>query len=132
MEIIRLNYLWSHAHEAHDMRHSTKKPNAEESAWIVAVKTHNCVACEVRGLDNPFEGCDAHHLLSGGRRISHLSTIGLCPWHHRGHPAPMSDSGSCRIHYGPSLMDGSKRFHDEYGTDEDLMGLQKRILAGTA
>jgi hypothetical protein len=111
---------------------STGKPTKEEAEWIVAVKTHNCVACEVQSLDNPWGGCDAHHLLSGGRRLGHLFTIGLCPWHHRGVTIGHNPVPVWRMQFGPSLMDGSKTFHEAYGSDEDLMGLQKRILAGTA
>jgi hypothetical protein len=106
---------------------STGKPTKEEADWIVAIKTHNCVACEVQGLDNPFEGCDAHHLLSGGRRIGHDATVGLCPWHHRAVPV-WSDAKRTRSAYGPSLMDGSKLFRDAYGTDDELLALQKRLL----
>jgi hypothetical protein len=33
-----------------------------------------------------------------------------------------------RIRFGPSLMDGSKLFREAYGTDSELLALQKRLL----
>lgn len=32
--------------------------------------------------------------------------------------------------YGPSLMDGSKRFREAYGTDDELLALQERMIRG--
>lgn len=107
---------------------STGKPTAEEAAWIVAVKEGPCLACLIRSGERMI-GCDAHHLLSGGIRIGHLATIGLCVWHHRGMPI-MDGHGAdvCRKVFGPSLMDGSKLFRDAYGTDDELLQMQKEVL----
>lgn len=103
---------------------STTTPTAEESAWLVAVKEGPCLACLIF-TGNRYHGCDAHHLLSGGVRIGHLATIGLCAWHHRGiHPVRWD----MREEYGPSLMDGSKLFRAAYGTDAELLALQKQVL----
>lgn len=105
---------------------STTTPTAEESAWLVAVKEGPCLACLIF-TGRKFLGCDAHHLLSGGVRIGHLATIGLCAWHHRavpelGYPATMREL------FGPSLMDGSKLFRAAYGADAELLALQKQVL----
>jgi hypothetical protein len=105
---------------------STGKPTAEESAWIVAIKEGRCVACYLRAQFN--DGCDAHHLLSGGRRRGHLFTIGLCAWHHRGVPDMHCTVKEMRELFGVSLMDGSKLFRDAYGTDDELLQLQKEVL----
>ena len=35
-----------------------------------------------------------------------------------------------RAHFGPSLMDGSRLFHDTYGSDDELIALQTDILEG--
>lgn len=106
---------------------STTTPTAEESAWLVAVKEGPCLACLIF-TGNRYHGCDAHHLLTGGVRIGHLATIGLCAWHHRG----MGDDGRIprywREDFGPSLMDGSKLFRAAYGTDAELLALQKQVL----
>lgn len=105
---------------------STGKPTKEEAEWIVAVKEGPCLAC-LRKLGIRVLGCDAHHLLSGGRRRGHMDTIGLCAWHHRGYSGD-EPVAYVRDYYGPSLMDGSKLFRDAYGTDDELLALQKRLL----
>lgn len=105
---------------------STNAPTKAESAWIVAVKEGPCLACYT--LAKVCPGSDAHHLLSGGRRRGHMATIGLCAWHHRGVPDWGCTASEMRESYGPSLMDGSKLFRDAYGTDDELLALQKRLL----
>lgn len=109
---------------------STGKPTKEEADWIVAVKEGPCLACWKRDRQW-MVGCDAHHLLSGGIRIGHMATIGLCVWHHRGMPEMNGyPSELCRRVLGPSLMDGSKLFREAYGSDEELLELQRRIVRG--
>lgn len=105
---------------------STGKPTKKEAEWIVAVKEGPCLACLLQGYRR--EGCDAHHLLSGGRRRGHLFTIGLCEWHHRGVTQGLNGPMIWRMQYGPSLMDGSKLFRDAYGTDDELLEAQRRLL----
>lgn len=114
---------------------STGKPTKAESERIEAVKSGPCLACIAWGESGnaPWGfhvtiGCDAHHLLSGGRRIGHMATVGLCPWHHRQVPDWGCTAKEMRAYYGPSLMDGSKTFRDTYGDDESLMKLQNELL----
>lgn len=106
---------------------STNAPTKSEAEWIVAVKEGPCVACFVWTQDE-YRGCDAHHLLSGGRRRGHMATIGLCKWHHVGQPDNGVLPRYMREDFGPSLMDGSKLFREAYGTDDELLALQKRLL----
>lgn len=108
---------------------STTTPTKEEAAWLVAVKQGPCLACLIFTGERRH-GCDAHHLLSGGRRIGHLATIGLCAWHHRGMIYEPNPRGFQRMRdaLGPSLMDGSKPFRAAYGTDAELLALQKQVL----
>lgn len=106
---------------------STGKPTKEEAARIVAVKEGPCLACLIRNGEEIL-GCDAHHLLSGGRRIGHMATIGLCAWHHRGVPDEATPASLMRQELGPSLMDGSLRFMQEYGPNHILLEKQNRLL----
>lgn len=111
---------------------STGKPTKEEAEWIVAVKEGPCLACYLWTLGGWWCGCDAHHLMSGGRRIGHMATIGLCAYHHRG---ILTGEGGFKAHrdrLGPSLMDGSRTFHGVFGPDSELLELQKLIVAGRA
>ena len=105
---------------------------------IERIKNGPCMACLTWARNGQMpgilvqHGCDAHHLLSGGRRRGHDATIALCPWHHRAvatehQPAPM-----LRGILGPSLMDGSKVFREAYGTDEELLRLQSEWIAEEA
>lgn len=110
---------------------SIGRPTKEEAAWIVEVKMGPCVACW-NWPDAPITfGCDAHHLLSGGRRRGHSATIGLCPWHHRGVPLEETVPATRAI-YGPSLMDGSKLFHAAYGSDDELLKVQRGLIGDSA
>ncbi|UPG86834.1 Ref family protein [Luteibacter aegosomatis] len=114
---------------------STGKPTKTESERIDRIKRGECVCCHLNHslgrLRAAFQGCDAHHLLSGARRRGHTFTIGACPWHHRGvRPfGEMTDKEAADL-YGPSLAHGSKPFHAFYGSDDDLLALQERLLEG--
>lgn len=102
------------------------------------IKFHvGCLAC--RRDHDSLVPAEAHHLLSGGRRISHDATVPLCPWHHRG--ACNSDAGSIdmEILYGPSLALSKRKFHELYGTDEEMLDetnrrvkeFESRTIGGT-
>lgn len=117
------------------MKTSTGQANAEESQWMEACKVGVCVACFVWEQSEdapddflPIYGCDYHHTKSGNIRRGHLFGFGLCTWHHRGHPPEGHTSRSARIWFGPGLMDGSKRFNGAYGSDDDLIEVQRDIL----
>ena len=114
---------------------STGRPTKEEEARIIACKEGSCVACLAWAESDqaplgfaPVHGCDYHHILSGGRRIGHMSGMGLCAWHHRGVPSWGCTVKEMRAHYGPSLMDGSKLFHAAYGSDDELLAGQNLLL----
>jgi hypothetical protein len=82
----------------------------------------------------PYRGaCEAHHLLSGGRRRGHLFTVGLCRWHHQAVPPRegMSEASAMAM-YGPSVATGSKPFHLMYGSDDKLLEFQNALLAQVA
>jgi len=107
----------------------------DESSRVVAAKEGPCIACLVWSRTAPFpffvtHGCDYHHLLSGSRRRGHRYGIALCYWHHRAGLDFGSIAPEMRTYYGPSLMDGSKRFHEAYGSDEELLAIQDELLQG--
>lgn len=101
-----------------------------QEARIVVVKEGRCVACWLDG--RVTLGCDAHHLLSGGQRIGHEATVALCTWHHRGMPFEGWTPRMMTAEFGPSLANGSKPFRHRYGSDQDLLALQERMLRGDA
>ncbi|MFL9582385.1 Ref family recombination enhancement nuclease [Stenotrophomonas sp. AB1(2024)] len=114
---------------------STGRPTNAEAARIMACKEGPCVACLAWAEGDqaplgftPVCGCDYHHLLSGGRRRGHMFGVGVCPWHHRGVPNWGCTVKEMRVHYGPSLMDGSRLFHAAYGSDDELLAGQNLLL----
>ena len=93
-----------------------------------------CLCCQMRGVDQP--NCTtAHHLLSGGRRRGHRYTVNLCEWHHYARPVVITRS-SVEGHtdewmtekYGPSLLLGSKAFHAQFGTDDELLEYTNSLI----
>lgn len=108
------------------MNHSTKKMNRAESDRITAIKELGCIIARLRGHGWVYP--EAHHLLSGNKRIGHMATIGLNPYSHRGVPFNGWTLAQCREWFGPSLADGSKPFHAEFGSDAELLAIQNKML----
>ena len=106
--------------------HSTGTPTKAEAARMTAIKEGPCVACHQRGVSSWCP--EVHHLLSGGRRIGHMATVGLCSWHHRSVIAFGCSGAEMRDHFGPSLNEGSKPFHAEFGSDPELLAYQNALL----
>lgn len=93
----------------------------------------HCMACVQRGIDLRGQGLvQWHHLLSGGRRMGHQATIGLCCWHHMAQPFWLHTHEDMREHYGPSLAEGSKPFHAAFGSDAILLAMQNEYLKEAA
>lgn len=111
---------------------STTTPTAEEQAHIDLVKKLGCLCCWMMGYPHDIEAgalVEAHHLLSGGIRRGHLFTVGLCLWHHRGRTYVFGwDHGKHRAKLGPSLAEGSDPFHEAFGTDDQLLDFQHRLI----
>lgn len=110
---------------------STTTPTKAEAQWITDVKRFGCLCCMALGYrwerDGPL--VEAHHLLSGSIRRGHLFTIGLCAWHHRA--AVVVSGWSLAVHrrlLGPSLAEGSVPFHARFGTDDELLAKQQRLV----
>jgi hypothetical protein len=113
---------------------STGKATVAELARIVLVKKLGCICCMLnREMGMPtacFGPCEAHHLLSGGRRRGHKATIGLGQWHHQAvRPYDAMTTDETIERFGPSVATGSKPFHALYGTDDELLEFQEALLA---
>lgn len=115
---------------------STGSPTKAESSRIDTIKRMECMACRHNRItrtrpSTEFDGCDAHHLLSGGKRIGHAATIALCPWHHRAvkpNGFEWMGVGGCIDAFGPSVATGSKPFHETYGSDAELLAAQNALI----
>lgn len=98
----------------------------EQRRWL-RFRDIGCIACHKLG----FRGvpADVHHLLSGGRRISHSDTIPLCPYHHRGNlPDALTITQTVTL-LGPSLALSSRLFRQKFGSDEELLALTNELVA---
>ena len=73
-------------------------------------------------------GGDYHHLKSGNIRRGHRYGINLCGWHHVRQPIAGMSHAETANKYGPSLMDGSRLFHAEYGSDDELLKMQDELI----
>lgn len=83
-----------------------------------AITRLGCIACILSGSWRT-PGVP-HHLLSGGRRIGHLSTICLCdPGHHQN-----AAIGSWKISRHPNKA----RFEAAYGTEEELLAKTRELV----
>lgn len=115
------------------MQHSTGTPTAAEAERIELAKAGPCMAClvfQMAGLLSSHRvvyGCDYNHAKSGNRRRGHFFGFALCVWHHRRHPVEGKTLSQTRVIYGPSLMDGSRVFHETYGSDDDLIEQQTHV-----
>ncbi len=116
------------------MRHSTGKPTKEEEARIIAAKEGPCVCCFIqlhRGLiddeDVSYQN-DYNHCKSGNKRRGHMAGFGVCLWHHRGIYFPEHSRAHMEDWYGPSIMSGSRKFHEYFGSDDYLIDLQTKII----
>lgn len=89
-----------------------------EEEWIEAITDIGCVACFVQGF--PGTPGEVHHMLDeGGRRLGHLHTLCLCsPGHHR------NATGGQKISRHPFKA----RFEKAYGTEAQLLELEKRLV----
>ena len=106
-----------------------------------AIREIKCICCLLAGKRPML--AEKHHLLTtglhgNGKRRGEKFTIGLCTYHHRGaHGVGMQYARSCKEEgYGPSLGDEPRAFRQRFGTDDELLELQekliKRYMAGHA
>jgi len=109
------------------MKHSTGNPTKSEAKRMDTIKdASECVCCKKRKLLSSY--VEIHHLLSGNKRMGHMFTVGLCPWHHRGVPMYGYTRRQMQEIYGDSLAHGSKIFRAQFGSDMDLLEMQNEVL----
>lgn len=113
-----------------------KRPTAAELEHMARCKVGPCIPCLSMyrqgriSEDEVFVGGDYDHKKSGNIRRGHMFGFCSCAWHHRGHPWGALAHAHMRAVWGPSLMDGSRLFRETYGSDDELISLQRRILEG--
>lgn len=105
---------------------SLPKPTTRQIRRWQRMQELGCVASILDGvLGVPGE---IHHLLSGGRRISHNHTVCLSPWHHRGIVPEGRTAADYEHIHGPSLALKPNAFRRRYGDEEELLAIQDALL----
>jgi len=104
---------------------SLPNPTKAEALRHRLIIEGGCIACWLYA--ELHTACEVHHLTTGGKhgqlRRGHAFTLGICPWHHRG-----VGSKSLIATVGPSYQHTPRKFREVFGTDDELMVVQARIL----
>lgn len=105
------------------MKSSLGSPTKEEKKKIrICTQEIGCVPCLLRGLGN--NPADWHHVLRGGRRVSHSHGFANCPYHHRGIiPLGFTEKQVKEV-MGPSMAKNPKDFEEIFGTQDELIDVQ--------
>lgn len=91
-----------------------------------AIHAGNCMACAQIGEDLTNSGYVQWHHTAGKKH--HQLTCGICLWHHMARPMFVLSHQECRDRFGPSLAEGSKPFHQRFGTNAELLARQNALL----
>lgn len=100
--------------------------NAEESKWMGRIAREGCICCRIQL--GTHEATTVHHITSGGRRLGHLFTIPLCPWHHQGYCKQGMTSTKMAAVFGPSLAKSKTEFERIFGTELELLEKVRQCL----
>ena len=111
------------------MKSSLKSATKAEKRRFMRLQDVGCIACRI-AVGTGGIPSDIHHILSGGRRISHSATLPLCCWHHRGLPVGDMDIDAMDLLLGPSLALSKRRFINRFGTEMELLEMVNKILSG--
>jgi hypothetical protein len=105
-----------------------RKATKAELAHLAAVKRLPCLACRKQWRAQPSI-TEGHHVLSGGKRRGHMYVVPLCRWHHQSELSLGFTKDAMTVVYGPSLANGSKPFHEAFGSDLELLAETEQLLA---
>jgi len=108
------------------MKTSTGALTKSQKRRFDAMYSLGCIACRIAG--HGFEPAQIHHILSGGKRIGHDATIGLCPWHHVGETSFGMPAHEMQAKRGPSMFGKKRAFVEIYGTEAELLAMTNELL----
>ena len=112
------------------MHSKAKGPTKAEKKRMEKIVELGCVCCRMRlprkDSHNIGPG-ECHHLLDGGVRRGHAFTICLCAFHHRGDDGGWGKDYAIQFK-GQSLAYDARAFHEEFGTDDELLEYQNTLL----
>ncbi|WP_280883811.1 Ref family recombination enhancement nuclease [Stenotrophomonas sp. 1278] len=108
-------------------------PTRAEAERIRVAKRGPCMVCLLLFMRNllpehrVIRGCEYHHCKSGNIRRGHAFGFAMCEWHHERKPLQGKSFQWMSRVYGWSLKEGSRTFHDLYGSDDELIDQQTYI-----
>lgn len=98
-----------------------------------AIREIGCIFCLLMRMRSL--GVEKHHLLTtglhgNGKRRGEKATVGGCPYHHRGAAAVGTKLARSYKEqgYGPNYADEPKAFRARFGTDDELLELQNKLI----
>lgn len=96
------------------------------------IQLRGCVPCwlesKLQGRKWYVEPCDIHHTDSQ----DHSKTYGNCPWHHRGVCKNELTATVMTGVFGPSMAYDPLRYRARYGTEDEMLVFQSRLLLKSA
>ena len=108
------------------------KPTPDQQSRQDKCRAAGCIACKQDGTYFIAWAAqihpEIHHLTVSGRQIGQDATVCLCSWHHRGICVPNARTSEMERLYGPSLAKGSKTFHARYGSNDELLAYQAKVI----
>ena len=108
-------------------RNMVKATKAEKERIDMMLSLRWCVCCELAGYDIWRERIEAHHILSGNKRMGHIFTIPACAGHHQGQWSARQ-LVMIQVEQRIAISDGSKLFTPVYGTPRELWERTQRKL----
>lgn len=113
------------------MKTSLPAPTAAEQSRIDIIRGGGCCVCRSLGKPNSHD-LELHHILLGGRRMSHFHTMFLCRGHHQGQWS-RRQLDQLETRHRVSIAHGRKTFCKVFGTERELWEqLQARYGFDTA
>lgn len=107
--------------------HSLRSPTPSELEKMARAKNSGCVACYL-GNKGFCGGVEYNHIVVNGRRAGHRFGYAIGRWHHQAVPLLGYSAAEMRKKFGPALKEGSKPFHERYGSDQFLFDTQHSLL----
>lgn len=103
-------------------------PRAKERRFS-RIRDIGCLCSRRKGW---YVAPEVHHLNlgqhAGAPRRGDEFTIGLSAWHHRGVPLLGMNAKQCTQMLGPSMALEPVRFREVFGTDDELLAEQDRLI----
>lgn len=108
------------------MKSSLGSPTKKQIRRFQMAQSVGCICSHIMGLG--YNDCEIHHILSGGRRISHDHTICMSAWHHRGIVPSGFTEKEVKEVMGPSMAKNPKEFEEVFGTQMELLEFQNEAI----